>query len=451
MLCAPGGAAGVNADDGNLTITNSTITNNETTNQTGGGVSFTGDSRTMVMTNSIVSNNKAKGGANGEGGGLFVRQNVNGTVMIHSSTISNNTSESRAGGIKLESTPGTLNTTIDQGTVITGNTSLGTGDGISEGGGLDISILGAGTTTLKDVTITNNHANGESGNPSDPGTGGGIFNNLGTLNVSLSRITGNTAPTGSGLFRAAGTVTAENNWWGCDGFPGAAGCDTVSGTADVDPRLDLVVTATPSTILSGGTSSVKADVSKNSNWGSGPSRGPQWTHHHLQREQWDHESHFGPARELDGHEQLYQHELSRPPATVMAALDNGTDDASITITCPTTTTTTTSTTTTTTLPPTTTTTEPPPTTTTEPPPTTTTTTPPPTTTTTTLPPTTTRPLPCRRRSRVTVDRRPSSGTITTTRSLAPRAMTSSMDGAVTTSSMDGAVTTASAAGRGTIS
>ena len=264
-LCTPGAAAGVSADDGNLTITNSTITNNETTNQPGGGVSFTGNSRTMVMTDTIVSNNRAKGGANGEGGGLFLRQNTNGTVMIHNSEISNNTSESRAGGIKLESTPGPLTTTIDQETLITGNTSLGTGAGISEGGGLDISTLGASTTTLKDVTITNNHANG-AGNPADGGgKGGGIFNNLGTLNVSLSRITGNTAPTGSGLFRAAGTATAENNWWGCDDFPGAVGCDTVSGTADVDPRLDLKVTATPSTILSGGTSSVKADFSFNSN------------------------------------------------------------------------------------------------------------------------------------------------------------------------------------------
>jgi uncharacterized repeat protein (TIGR01451 family)/CSLREA domain-containing protein len=258
--CAPGGAAGVNADDGNLTITNSTITNNKTTNQTGGGVSFFGNSRTMVMTNTTVSNNEAHGGANGEGGGLFLRQNANGKVEIHNSTISNNTSESRGGGIKLESTPGPLNATIDQRTRITGNTSSGTGAGISEGGGVDISTNG-GTTTLKDVTITNNHAD----NPANSGgKGGGIFLNLGTLNVSLSRIAGNTAPMGGGLFVAAGTVTAVNNWWGCDDFPNATGCDTVSGTSNFNPRLDLLVTATPSTIMSGDTSSVKADVSKNS-------------------------------------------------------------------------------------------------------------------------------------------------------------------------------------------
>ena len=378
-LCAPGGAAGVNADDGNLTIINSAIANNETTNQPGGGVSFVGNSRTMVMTNSIVSNNTAKGditeegsGVNGEGGGIFVRQNINGTVMIHGSQISNNTSESRAGGIQLRS-DGTLNTTIDQGTVITGNTSLGTDDGISEGGGVNISILAGGTTTLKDVTITNNHANGESGNPSDPGTGGGIYNSLGTLNVSLSRITGNTAPTGSGLTRTGGTVTAENNWWGCNDVPGAAGCDTVSGTADVDPRLDLKVTATPATILGGGTSSVKADVLTNSNGAAvlpvvlnGPFVDFSATNGTMSP----------PSIALVNlmATSNYTNTSCPGPATVMAALDNGTDDASITINCPTTTTT---------LPPTTT------TTTTLPPTTTTTTTlPPTTTTTTTLPPVT---------------------------------------------------------------
>jgi len=187
--------------------------------------------------------------------------------------------------------------------------------------------------------------------------------------VNLSRITGNTAPTGSGLFRAttAGTATAENNWWGCDDFPGAAGCDTVSGTADVDPRLDLVVTATPSTINSGGTSSVKADVSKNSNGAAvlpvvlnglpitfaatngtmSPTSAPL-------------------ASFMATSTYTNTSCPSSGPAAVMATLDNGTQAANITINCLTTTTTTTSTTTTTTVP--TTTTTVPTTTTTMPPP-----------------------------------------------------------------------------------
>ena len=31
------------------------------------------------------------------------------------------------------------------------------------------------------------------------------------------------------------TVDAEDNWWGCDGGPGAAGCDTVVGNVDYTP------------------------------------------------------------------------------------------------------------------------------------------------------------------------------------------------------------------------
>ena len=199
--------------------------------------------------------------------------------------------------------------------------------------------------------------------------------------MTLSRITGNSAPTGSGLFRAttAGTATAENNWWGCDDFPGAAGCDTVSGTADVDPRLALVVTATPSTIAEGGTSSVTADFSKNS---ANTSVSPVV----LQGLNIDFAATYGTISDASVLPTFMATSTytntscpSTPPEMVMATLDNGTDAADVTITCATTTTTTTSTTTTTTEPPPTTTTSTT-TTTTEPPPTTT------TTTTTTMPP-----------------------------------------------------------------
>lgn len=231
----PGGAAGVSADDGNLTITNSFITNNETINQTGGGVSLTGNSQAGVMTNTTVSNNKASG----EGGGIYFRENSDGT-----------------------------------------------------------------------------------------------------LDVSLSRITGNTAPTGSGLFVFAGsTVTAEDNWWGCDGFPGAPGCDTVGGTADVDPRLDLVVTADPSMISSGGTSTVTADFSNNSA-GTTLNPGPVV----LNGLTIDFDATNGtmnPTSDMLAAlmaMSTYTNTSCPGPATVSATLDNGTEDAQITINCATTTT-----------------------------------------------------------------------------------------------------------------
>lgn len=61
-----------------------------------------------------------------------------------------------------------------------------------------------------------------------------------------------------------GTLDATNNWWGCNAGPGNAGCDTVSGTVNVNPWLVLNVSASPTSIPSGGSSTITADLTKNS-------------------------------------------------------------------------------------------------------------------------------------------------------------------------------------------
>ena len=61
-----------------------------------------------------------------------------------------------------------------------------------------------------------------------------------------------------------GTVTAENNWWGCNAGPGSAGCDTVTGVADSNPWIVLAVNASPTSVQPGGMSTVTADMSDNS-------------------------------------------------------------------------------------------------------------------------------------------------------------------------------------------
>jgi len=84
----------------------------------------------------------------------------------------------------------------------------------------------------------------------------------GSANLSFNRIVGNTV---TGLNNASsGTVTAENNWWGCNAGPGFAGCDAVTGVADFDPWLVLGVSAVPSSMNPGGTSTVTADMRFNS-------------------------------------------------------------------------------------------------------------------------------------------------------------------------------------------
>jgi hypothetical protein len=61
------------------------------------------------------------------------------------------------------------------------------------------------------------------------------------------------------------TADLENNWWGCNAGPGNTGCGAVTGTgADFNPWFVLSASATPNVIVPGGTSTVAADMTHNS-------------------------------------------------------------------------------------------------------------------------------------------------------------------------------------------
>ena len=95
---------------------------------------------------------------------------------------------------------------------------------------------------------------------------GTIFNAFGaTLDVTLSRFFNNTVIFGADGIASFGIVTAENNWWGCDGFPGAPGCGSNSGTVDSDPRIDLTLDLFSSApILVGDDAFLAVDATTNS-------------------------------------------------------------------------------------------------------------------------------------------------------------------------------------------
>jgi hypothetical protein len=85
------------------------------------------------------------------------------------------------------------------------------------------------------------------------------------IHVNFNRIIGNTF----GIRHdGTGPLEAQNNWWGCNAGPGNAGCDSVSeagaGNTDFNPWIVLGVSAVPDTIGSGGTSTVTADMTRNS-------------------------------------------------------------------------------------------------------------------------------------------------------------------------------------------
>jgi hypothetical protein len=70
------------------------------------------------------------------------------------------------------------------------------------------------------------------------------------------------------VWDGAAAIDAENNWWGCNAGPGAVGCDPVTGSGaasvDYNPWIVLNVAASPNPILPLGTSTVTADMTKNS-------------------------------------------------------------------------------------------------------------------------------------------------------------------------------------------
>ncbi len=178
-----------------------------------------------------------------------------GVLTVSSSTFSGNRAES--GGALFINTASAQSATIS-GSAFTGNQAVATAGGVADNGGA-IAINTDGAVTITGSTFTGNSAAVNGGaiyfNDSPPG---------GTLALSYSRIAGNTAAAGSGLYRSTGAATGERNWWGCNGGPSAAPCDLVAGTVDFSPWIVLSHTASPSTIATGQTSTLTADFLSNS-------------------------------------------------------------------------------------------------------------------------------------------------------------------------------------------
>jgi hypothetical protein len=86
----------------------------------------------------------------------------------------------------------------------------------------------------------------------------------GLLEAHFNRIVGN----GQAFihFNPAGTFNATNNWFGCNAGPNMSGCDSFSTAVnvDTDPWLVLGLSASPDHIVTGGTSALLADVTRNS-------------------------------------------------------------------------------------------------------------------------------------------------------------------------------------------
>jgi CSLREA domain-containing protein len=248
---------------GGATITQSIIQGNTTADQ-GGGI-FVGASVPLTISNSQVLNNfavltnqvplpgqTAVGAEQGGGVALVSPGTTAPQSAIHASVLSGNKATAQGGGIWA-----TAGVTVDQGTILTGNLATG---GASSGGGL-LSNATNETSSILNATFTGNQA----------GSSGGAIevdnNNTGNaLNIKFSRITGNTAPVGSGMnvgttSTVPATVSFPDNWWGCNSGPGASGCDQVNGVSIAGvPFITLSFTPNPATINNGASTTLTASL-----------------------------------------------------------------------------------------------------------------------------------------------------------------------------------------------
>ncbi|MGF1472087.1 MAG: hypothetical protein ACFB50_10145 [Rubrobacteraceae bacterium] len=155
------GGGGIFNSGGTLTVNRSAVRGSSA--GLGGGI-YNGNG-TLTVNDSTVSGNSATGD---DGGGIA----NDATLTVNDSTVSGN-SASNGGGIANNET-------------VTANRSTISGNNATRGGGI---YNGDGTLRVSDSTASGNTAGS---------FGGGIYNNLGTTIIEYTTITRNSAPQGEG-------------------------------------------------------------------------------------------------------------------------------------------------------------------------------------------------------------------------------------------------------------
>jgi autotransporter family porin len=279
-------------NQGILTIENCKITDN--TANDGGGVYNTGN---CILNDSTISGNTA----DRSGGGIC---NYRGICTVTSCIITQNTATNfRGAGIYNQG-----NCTVND-CIITLNTAIdNSGGGIENDGP---AVPANGTIIVTKCIIQDNKATNGAGisnhmnciisdcnilnNTATLYGGGGIFNyNYGTCTVTSCNIIQNTAKevggaisnyndcfvhftrffnnhatlNGTAIWDNTGDMNATNNWWGSNENPISISNLIVivdDGTVCTDPWLILTISANPTNIPYGSTSTVTASVTTNSN------------------------------------------------------------------------------------------------------------------------------------------------------------------------------------------
>jgi hypothetical protein len=183
-----------------VTIVNSTISGNTMTDGDGGGLHLCCENLNVTISDSTISGNTAVDAPNapprnGEGGGIY-HCCTDTTVAISDSTISDNAAPTQGGG--LYTCCGEASNTLLslERSTVSGNTSLGAGMFVGNGGGIE----GEGKVRLLNTTLSGNRATHD---------GGGIDNEdvLVMRNVTIA---GNEGGRGAGFFEDGLLTTLGN-------------------------------------------------------------------------------------------------------------------------------------------------------------------------------------------------------------------------------------------------
>ncbi|MBI1311543.1 hypothetical protein GC176_09575 [bacterium] len=202
-----------------LTVTGSTVRNNQATSL-GGGIFI----RNLPSVVAGISDSSIIGNmSSGSGGGIMIQAVATTSVQIKNTTILGNMAAADGGGISIFGTRPIVGSSISiSGTTISGNSA---GD---DGGGLDVVLA---TSTVTQSTISGNTAVDVSG---------GVRSDVADLTITGSTVTANSGKTGGGLAASQYTTAAEAD-------PGLRGSLTlistlIAGNTDVDGTPDLLRT-----------------------------------------------------------------------------------------------------------------------------------------------------------------------------------------------------------------
>ncbi|MGN6427265.1 MAG: beta strand repeat-containing protein [Leifsonia sp.] len=222
----------------------------------------------LVIRDSVFSGNRANttSGSTASAGGAV--QFVGGSLTVTDTVFTgNDAGQSSGGAIYYQSVQPTGQGLSIDGSTFTGNRATATG--LTGGGAVDIvDAAGVAHASITDSTFTSNTVTAGSGSfrgsavllesgqltltgssfsgNRDSTTGGSaIAVSGGALTAQYNRFAGDNG-VAVGLF--GGTATATENWWGCGGAAGAAGCDSVSGAVATSPSLALTLSASSTAI-----------------------------------------------------------------------------------------------------------------------------------------------------------------------------------------------------------